>query len=563
MVPQNYLEALLFLTILIVVIPPIGRYMAAVFNGEPHFLRKGLGWLERWTYTVTGIESQQEMDWRQYLAALLWFNSIGFSFLFILLLLQGLLPLNPQNWHGLDWELALNTAISFVTNTNWQAYAGETTLSYLSQTLGLAVQNFLSAATGLGASLALIRGLRAQSSTLLGNYWVDVTRAVVYILMPFALLFACVLVSQGVVQSFLPYETLTTLEGETQTVPLGPVASQEAIKLLGSNGGGFFNANSAHPFENPTPLTDFLGMLAILLLPASLVYMYGTMLRMPLQGWVILGVMFILWSGSLVFMQLTEASANPLVSAYPNYEGKELRFGIFNSVNWSSATTATSNGSVNNMHSSLMPLSGGTALLNMLLEELIFGGVGVGLCSMLMFVLLTVFIAGLMVGRTPEFLGKKIGRTEIIWVMVALLTPSFLSLVGTSVAVTTEMGLTGLGSGGPHGFTEVLYAFASTAGNNGSAFGSLNANTPFYNLSLAFVMLFGRLSIIVPSLALAGHLAAKNASPISIGTVCTDHWLFGFLLIAVILVVGALAFFPALVLGPVMEHLLMLQGYSF
>lgn len=498
------------------------------------------------------------MNWKQYAYALLSFNLLGFLFLFVIQLFQKQLPLNPQQLDNVSWALAFNTAVSFVTNTNWQSYAGETTLSYFTQLIGLTVQNFVSAATGFGVALVLIRGIRNKLSSELGNFYVDLTRSVIYILLPLSILFSVVLIGQGVVQNLSEYKTVTTVENVQQVIPQGPAASQIAIKQLGTNGGGFFNTNSAHPFENPTPFSNFLEMLAILLLPASFVYCYGKMVGSIKQGWYIYLTMFILF---IVGLGISIYSEYHFASGV--FEGKELRFGTINSLIWQNATTAASNGSVNAMHSSLSPLSILLALFNMMLGEIVFGGVGAGLYGMLIFVILTVFIAGLMVGRTPEYLGKKIEAFEVKMAIMGIIAPSFIILVFTAIACSTDVGLSSLLSKGPHGFSEMLYAFTSAGANNGSALAGLNANTNFYNIMLGIGMLVGRFGIIIPVLAIAGSLSEKKLIPVSSGTFRTDNFTFVFLLIAVILIVGALTFFPALSLGPIVEHILMITGKTF
>lgn len=560
---DNWLEFVIFSVLLLVALPLLGRYMALIFKDGAQKTYPLLGWLEKGIYRFCRIDSQQEMDWKEYAKALLYFNLFGLIFLFILLLAQGWLPLNPQSFPGVEPALAFNTALSFVTNTNWQAYGGETTLSYLTQMLGMTVQNFLSAATGNAVLLAFIRGIRRDYSETIGNFWRDLTRTVVYLLLPFCFIFALFLVSQGVIQTLSPYVQVTTLENEGQTIPLGPVASQIAIKQLGTNGGGFFNANSSHPFENPTPLSNFFENFTILWIPAAATYMYGLMVKSRKEGWIIFCVMFTLWLSSLAIASYSESISNPVMPINPVLEGKETRFGSLNSILWAVTTTGTSNGSVNSMHDSLSPLAGGVAMFNIMIGEVVFGGVGVGLCGMLMFVLLTVFLSGLMVGRTPEYLNKKIEKNEMQWVMLAILTPCALILLGSSIASALPDALDSLGNGGPHGLSEVLYAFSSTAGNNGSAFAGLNANTYFYNTSLGVVMLIARLAILIPSLAIAGSLAVKKNVAPSIGTFATDTPLFGILLLSVILIVAALTFFPALSLGPIIEQLLMLRGDSF
>lgn len=557
------MEILVFIVLLLIAVPLLGRYMAEVFKDHSTYSIPILSQFENFIYRVCHIDPNQEMSWKNYAQCMLYFNAIGFCFLFLLQLLQGWLPLNPQGLSGVEPALAFNTAASFTTNTNWQAYGGEITLSYLTQMLGLTVQNFVSAASGNAVLLALIRGIQRKSSQTIGNFWVDLTRTIVYLLLPISILFALVLVSQGVIQNLNGYVIANTLQGDNQTIPMGPVASQIAIKQLGTNGGGFFNANSAHPFENPTPLSNFLQVFAILLIPAAATYMYGLMIKSKRRGWVIFSVMFILWLGGMGVSLASEYTTNPVLEANPVLEGKETRFGIANSILWAISTTGTSNGSVNSMHSSLSPLAGGVAMFNIMIGEVIFGGVGVGLCGMLMFVLLTVFLAGLMVGRTPEYLGKKIEKFEMQWVMLAILSPCALILIGAGIASVLPIALESLANAGPHGFSEILYAFSSAAGNNGSAFAGLNANTYFYNFILGGVMILARLAILVPSLAVAGSLAKKQTLAPSLGTFATDGTLFGVLLFSVIFIVAALTFFPALSLGPLVEQILMLRGQSF
>lgn len=550
-----------FIATLILVAPLLGYYMAAIFRDLAPLNLPGLSLLERLIYRFCQIDPNQEMSWKSYAKALLSFNLIGLLFLFLLQLLQGWLPLNPQGFSGVEPALAFNTAASFVTNTNWQAYGGENTLSYLTQMMGLTVQNFVSAATGNAVLLAFIRGLQRTTSTL-GNFWKDLTRTIVYLFIPCCFVLAFFLVGQGVIQNFHSYIEVQTPDIH-QIIPMGPVASQVAIKQLGTNGGGFFNANSAHPFENPTPLSNFAEALAIICIPAATIFMYGRLLNAKKQGWVIGAVMFILWCGSLSVALLSESQVNPVLGSSPVLEGKETRFGINNSLLWAVTTTTTSNGSVNNMHTSLSPLAGGVAMFNMMLGEVIFGGIGVGLCSMLMFAILTVFLAGLMVGRTPEYLGKKIEKEEMQWVMLAILTPCALILLGAGIASILPMALESLSHAGPHGLSEILYAFSSAAGNNGSAFTGLNANTYFYNIVLGIVMLLARLAILIPSLAIAGSLSKKQALAPSLGTFATDKPLFAILLLSVLLIVAGLTFFPALALGPIVEQVLMLHGQAF
>lgn len=560
---SDWIELILFILIFVGLTPVLGKYMADLFTGKPTFLHPLLGWLENISYKISGINANEEMTWTTYAKTVFFFNLFGFLAVFILHLLQGILPFNPQNFPATDWPLAFNTSISFMTNTNWQSYSGETTLSYLTQMLGLTVQNFLSAATGMAVLVALMRCFTLKNSETIGNFWVDLVRSVVYLFLPLALIFALVLAEEGVVQTFSPYVEVTTLENAKQTIPLGPAASQIAIKQLGTNGGGFFGANSAHPFENPTPFTNFLETLAIVLIPAATLSTYGIIIGSKKHGWILFFVMFLFWVGGLALSFYSEQLSNPVVDAYPLLEGKETRFGLSNSLLWSVTTTSTANGSVNAMESSLSPLAGGVALFNILLGELIFGGVGVGLCSMIMFVLLTVFLCGLMVGRTPEYLGKKIEKQEMQWVIAAILMPVVLVLIGAGISCVLPTALSSLGNQGPHGLTEILYAFVSAAGNNGSAFAGLNANTNYFNLSLGVVMLIARITIILASLAIAGLLARKKITPGSLGTFSTNTMLFFFLLVGVIVIEGALAYFPALSLGPFVEHLLMLEGKTF
>lgn len=549
---------------LLMVIPLLGKYMAMVFEGSlPPLIYRSLSWLENGIYRMCGIIPDQEMDWKTYAKALVLFNFVGFAFLFLLLINQGWLPFNPQHFPGLQWPLAFNIAISFVANTDWQAYEGENTLSYFSQTMGLTVQNFLSAATGMAVLIALIRGIKRHSTTLIGSFWTDLTRAVVYLLLPLSILLALILVSQGVIQNFHPYQEAILWEKGTQTLPMGPAASQIAIKQLGSNGGAFFNANSAHPFENPTQLSNFLELLAILSIPAAAVYMFGLMIGSKRQGYVLLGVMIGLWIIALGIGLYAEWQLNPILGFHPNLEGKEIRLGVTNSVLWSLSATAVSNGSVNSMLESLAPLTGGIALFQILVGEVIFGGVGVGLTGMLMHVLLTVFLAGLMVGRTPEYLGKKIEKNEIQWAIVAILVPCSLILLGTSFALLIPSALASIGDRGPHGLTEVLYIFGSAVNNNGSSFGSFNIGTSFYNFLLGLLILMGRFAIVIPALAIAGSLANKKAVAESLGTFKTNTFLFGFLLICVILIVATLTYFPPLALGPIVEQILMEKGQAF
>jgi K+-transporting ATPase ATPase A chain len=560
---QDVIQVILFFALLIGLTPILGIYMSKVFKGETHFMRPVLSWLERLTYRIIGVNPEEETNWKSYTYGLLLFNLIGFVFLFFIQLIQAYLPLNPAHLTNVSWHSAFNTSVSFVTNTNWQGYAGETTLSYFVQMIGLTVQNFVSAATGIAVILAVIRGVSRKTTDKIGNFWTDLTRSVLYVLLPLSLLIALVLVGQGVVQNFKTYETVQTIQGTQQILPMGPAASQIAIKQIGTNGGGFFNANSAHPFENPTPLSNFLEMLFILLIPAALTYTYGKMIGSTRQGWTIFSVMLILLVVGLSISLYAEYSSNPIFGNLPLMEGKETRFGITNSILWSTSTTAASNGSVNAMHDSLSPLAGMVAMINLMLGEIIFGGVGAGLYGMVIFIILTVFIAGLMVGRTPEYLGKKIEAFEIQMAIIAILAPSFVILLFTAWASVSSAGLSSLNNAGAHGFSEILYAYSSAAGNNGSAFAGLNANTLFYNITLGIGMIIGRFGVIIPVLAIAGNMAKKKITPPSAGTFQTDNWLFIGLLISVILIVGGLTFFPALSLGPIIEHLLMKSGISF
>jgi len=556
---HDVIQVLLFFAILIGLTPILGNYLYKVFTGNKHFMLPVFSWLERLTYKFIGVNPDEETNWKSYTFGLLTFNLVGFVFVFLIQLIQAYLPLNPANLSNVSWHSALNTSISFMTNTNWQGYAGETTLSYFVQMVGLTVQNFVSAATGLAVLLALIRGLSRKTTDKLGNFWTDLTRSTLYVLLPLSILLAVMLVGQGVVQNFKTYETVQTIQGAQQVIPMGPAASQIAIKQLGTNGGGFFNANSAHPFENPTPFSNLLEMLALLLIPAALTYMYGKMVGSIRQGWTIFSVMLILLVVGLSISLYAEYSSNPIFGHLPLMEGKETRFGITNSILWSTSTTAASNGSVIAMHDSLSPLAGMVAMINILLGEIVFGGVGAGLYGMVIFIILTVFIAGLMVGRTPEYLGKKIEAFEIKMAIIAILAPSFVILLFTAWAAVSSAGFSSLNNSGPHGFSEILYAYSSAAGNNGSAFAGLNANTLFYNLTLGFGMLIGRFGVIIPVLAIAGNMAKKKITPPSSGTFHTDNGLFAGLLIAVIIIVGGLTFFPALSLGPIVEHLLLMK----
>ncbi len=563
MIIHDFIQLILFVALLIGFTPLLGNYMYKVYTGSKHFMLPVFSWLEKLTCKFSGVNPDEETNWKSYTFGLLMFNLAGFVLLFLIQLFQSYLPLNPSHLADVSWHSAFNTAVSFMTNTNWQGYAGETTMSYFVQMVGLTVQNFVSAATGIAVIIAVTRGISRKNTEKIGNFWTDLTRSTIYVLIPLSIMFAIVLVGQGVVQNFKHYETIQTISGVQQVLPMGPAASQIAIKQLGTNGGGFFNANSSHPFENPTPFSNFLQMLAIFLIPAGLTYMYGKMVGSVRQGWTIFSAMMILFLGGLCISLFAEYSTNPVFGHLPLMEGKETRFGITNSVLFSVVTTDASCGAVNAMHGSLSPLSGMVAMINMMLGEVIFGGVGAGLYGMVIFIILTVFIAGLMVGRTPEYLGKKVGAFEVQMAIIANLSTSFAILVFTAWASVSSYGLSSLNNAGPHGFSEILYAYTSAAGNNGSAFAGLNANTIFYNLTLGLVMLIGRFGVIIPVLAIAGSLARKNITPLSAGTFRTDNWLFIGLLIGVILIVGGLTYFPALSLGPVVEHLLMNGGIIF
>ncbi|MEW5980298.1 MAG: potassium-transporting ATPase subunit KdpA [Acidobacteriota bacterium] len=543
--------------------PVLGFLLARVLDREHTWISRPLAALEKGIYRICGVDPSAEMSWKEYAGSLIGFHVLGFLFLLTLLLAQGWLPLNPQQLASVPLWLAVETAASFVTNTNWQAYSGESTLSYLTQMLGLTVQNFLSAAVGIAVLLALTRGLTRSATQNLGNFWVDLTRSVLYVLLPMSFVIALVLVSQGVIQNLSPYVTAKTLEGSAQLLPMGPAASQVAIKQLGTNGGGFFGANSTHPFENPTPLSNWVEMVAILLLPAGLVDAFGRLLRRRRHAWSLMAAMMMIFVLTAGFALYAEYQPNPVLHGAPFLEGKETRVGLADSVIWGLATTAASNGSVNAMHDSFSPLAGGFALLNILLGEVVFGGVGAGLYGMVLFVVITVFIAGLMVGRTPEYLGKKIESKEVRMAAVGILLPSALILVLSALACLVPAGLSRLGNGGPHGLTEILYAFASGAGNNGSAFGGLSANTTFYHVMMSIAMVGGRFGVLLPVLALAGSLVVKRSAPASAGTFPTDGPLFVLLLISVVLIVGALTFLPALCLGPIVEHGLMMRGRTF
>lgn len=560
---HEVIQVAIFILTLVILTPVLGRYMARVYMDERHMMKPVFSWLENLIYRSCRIDRNGEMNWKTYTGSLLIFNFLGLGIVFLLMILQNYLPFNPQHLPGTSWHLTLNTAVSFMTNTNWQSYSGETTLSYFVQMLGLAVQNFLSAATGMAVLVAVMRGLTRKTTGNLGNFWVDLTRSIVYILLPLSVVLAILLAGQGVVQSFSPYVKAITLQGTEQIIPLGPAASQIAIKQLGTNGGGFFGANSAHPFENPTPFSNFLEMLAILLIPSALTFTYGRFAGSNRKGWTLFIVMFILFISMLFTSLYSEFSNNPISGITGSMEGKETRFGVASSILWSVATTSASNGSVNAMHDSLSPISGMIAMFNIMLGEVIFGGVGAGMYGMIIFVILTVFISGLMVGRTPELLGKKIEAYEVKMAIIAVLAPSLVILLFSAWACLVPAGLKALNSAGPHGLSEIFYAFSSAAGNNGSAFAGLYTNTAFYNVSMSVGMLIGRFGVIIPVMAIAGNMVLKKITPPSSGTFKTDNWLFVILLISVILIVGGLTFFPALALGPLVEHFLMISGISF
>jgi len=557
------IQLVLFVALLFIISPVLGRYMAAVFMDQKHFMKTIFGGLEKMIYRIIGADPSEDMGWKKYLYALLIFNLFGFILLYLLQIFQAYLPLNTQKLPGVSWHLAFNTAMSFTTNTNWQSYSGENTLSYFVQMAGLTVQNFVSAATGIAVAIALIRGLTRVNAKGLGSFWADMTRTVLYILLPFSFILALMLVGQGVVQTFSHYVNTTTLEGARQIIPLGPAASQIAIKQLGTNGGGFFGANSSHPFENPTPFSNFLELFSIIIISAGLVFTFGHYMKSKKQAWAIFITMFILFAAGLALALYSEYSANHVFNTPANLEGKELRFGTMNSVLWAVVTSVTSNGSVNAMHDSLTPLAGLVAMFNIMLGEIVFGGVGSGLYGMIIFILLTVFIAGLMVGRTPEYLGKKVEASEMKMTILAILAPAVVIKIFSAIACSIPQGLASLTNSGPHGLSEILYAFSSAAGNNGSAFGGLNANTVFYNLMLGIGMLIGRFGVIVPVMAIAGNMAVKKVTPVSMGTFRTDNWLFVVLLTGIILIVGGLTFFPPLALGPIVEHLLMNISVAF
>jgi len=557
-------QSALFLILLIALTPLLGAFMFRIFDGRPGASVRFLRPLEMWIYRMGGVKPDEEMTWKRYFRAVVSFNVVGLLLLFGMQMVQIWLPLNPQKMGNVSWTLALNTAISFITNTNWQAYSGESTLSNLTQMAGLAVHNFLSAATGMAILVAFARGVRRASTNTLGSFWVDLTRATVYILLPLSILLAVLLASQGVVQTLSPDKVVKTLEGVSQVIPLGPAASQVAIKHLGTNGGGFFGQNSAHPFENPTPLSNFAEMFGLIMLAAALVYTFGLLIGDRRHAWCLFSVMLLFLIFSFVVSFWAETQPNPVVgNIQPLLEGKEVRFGVMNSTLFAVSTTGTSCGAVNAMHDSFMPLAGMMPLWNLMLGCIVFGGVGAGLYGLLMHVLIAVFIAGLMVGRTPEYLGKKIQSWEAAWAVVAILTPSILILAGSAVACSMQSGLDGLGNQGPHGLSEIFYAYASCSANNGSAFAGLNANSLFYNLTLGAAMFLGRFVPILAVMAIAGSLAAKKTVPASPGTMPTNGMTFAVTLVGVIVIIAALTFFPAMCLGPIVEHGLMLAGRTF
>jgi len=589
----EWLETILYFVVLLALVKPLGSFMAKVFQGDRTFLSPVFVPVENLLYRISGVKKDEEMGWKRYAWAMALFNLVLFVALFAMLMLQHLLPLNPQKFPAFTWQLALNTAISFVTNTNWQAYSGESAASYFTQMVGFAVHNFVSAATGIAIAIALIRGFARRKTSLLGNFWVDMTRCTLYILIPISIVGALLLVSQGVIQNFSDYKTVPLVQSETYdkpkmdakgnaikdakgnpvtesvtakevTIPMGPVASQEVIKELGTNGGGFFNANSAHPYENPTPLSHYFEILLILLIPGSLTYTFGVMVGNPRQGWAILGVMVFILVLAFGVLQWAEATGNPLLAKLgvsgANMEGKELRFSLPGTNLFEVATTGTSCGAVAAMHDSLTPLGGMMPLSLILLGEIVFGGVGSGLYTMLAFAVIAVFVSGLMIGRTPEYLGKKIEVREMWMSMITILTAGLVVLVTSGVAMINSDAVASMANPGAHGLSEVIYAFASMANNNGSAFAGLNANVNFYNLLGSLAMTLGRYVPAVAVLAMAGSLAEKKYVPPSLGTLPTDKAPFAIWLTLVILIVGALTFFPALSLGPIVEHLTMLGG---
>ncbi|KZD25805.1 potassium-transporting ATPase subunit KdpA [Tardiphaga robiniae] len=563
----GWIQIALYCGVVLALVKPLGGYMTSVFNGERTFLSPILRPVEAGLYWIGGVDEKREQHWLTYTVAMLLFHVVGFLSLYAIMRLQAVLPFNPAGQSAVAEDLSFNTAISFVTNTNWQNYGGESTMSYLTQMLGLTVHNFLSAAAGIALAVALIRGFARSSMRTIGNFWVDITRCTLYVLLPICIVYTLFLIWQGMPQTLGAYVDATTLEGAKQTIAVGPVASQVAIKMLGTNGGGFFNANAAHPFENPTALSNFIQMISIFALGAAMTNVFGRMVGNPRQGWAILAVMGVLFITGVAITYGAEASGttglNALGLTGGNMEGKELRFGIVASSLFAVITTAASCGAVNAMHDSFTAIGGMIPLINMQLGEIIVGGVGAGLYGMLLFVVLAIFVAGLMVGRTPEYVGKKIEAREVKMAMLAILVLPLMYLGWTAVAVVLPSAVASMANAGPHGFTEVLYAFTSATGNNGSAFGGLTGNTFFYNLTLASSMFVGRFFMIVPAMALAGSLAAKKSIPASAGTLPTTGGLFVGLVIGVILIIGGLTFFPALALGPIVEHLAMTASTLF
>jgi K+-transporting ATPase ATPase A chain len=572
---NGWIQIAIFALAIVALTRPLGGYITKVVNGERSLLSPVLRPIERGLYALAGVDEKHEQHWIGYGAAMLIFSLAGFVTIYAIMRLQDVLPFNPAEQSALSPDLAFNTSVSFLTNTNWQSYVPETTMSYFTQMVGLTVHNFLSAATGIALAVAIIRGFARRSTKTIGNFWVDLTRITLYVLLPLSVVAALLLIWQGVPQNLDPYTSVTTLEGATQTIAQGPVASQEAIKMLGTNGGGFFNANSAHPYENPTALTNFLQMVLMLGIAASLTNVFGRMVGNERQGWAIFAVMGFLFLGGVSAIYMSESGSNPAfasmnidagagpLQAGGNMEGKEVRFGIADTAIFANATTDASCGAVNAMHDSFLPLGGMIPLFNIMLGEIIFGGVGSGLYGMLLFAIVAVFIAGLMVGRTPEYLGKKIEAREVKMAMLAILVLPLSILGFTAIAVVIAPGTSALAAGGPHGFSEALYAYTSATGNNGSAFAGLSANTPFWNTTLGLAMWIGRFLFIVPMLAVAGSLAAKKTVPTSAGTFPTDGGMFVGLLVGVILVVGGLTFFPALALGPIAEHYELQAGSLF
>jgi K+-transporting ATPase ATPase A chain len=561
---RDWVQLALFVGILLATAKPLGLYLEKVFDGTPTLLTPVFKPLERLIYRIARIDPAAEQHWTVYAVHLLIFSAVTFVFTYALLRLQQYLPLNPAGQGVISPHLAFNTAMSFTTNTNWQSYGGESTMSYLSQMVALTIHNFFSASVGIVVAVALIRGIARKQSKGIGNFWADFTRCNLYVLLPLCLVIGVLLISQGMIQNFLPYQEATTLEGAKQVIAQGPVASQVAIKMLGTNGGGFFNANAAHPYENPTPLSNFIQMLSIFLLPSALAYLLGRKVKNTRHGWSVWAAMAIVFLVGALLCAHFEYAGNPLFSklgcaGQANMEGKETRFGIFNSALFATITTDASCGAVNAMHDSFTPLGGLIPMVNIKLGEIIFGGVGSGLYGMLMYVILTVFIAGLMVGRTPEYLGKKIEAREVKYVMFAMIVMAFSILSFTAWGSLEPAAIAGLGNPGAHGFSEILYAYASATGNNGSAFAGLSANTPFWNLTLAFAMFFGRFFMMVPMLAVAGSLAQKKVHPTGEASFPVEGGLFIGLLIGVIVLVGALTFFPSITLGPIVEHFEMVK----